>query len=185
MLGLLIVGIFVYMAVTPFRERELMRAGNTAAATVLGGALVALAIPLAALLATTGPLLDILVWGVVVVILQLVTVHRLAVDARHARHDRGGSGRRRDPACRRANLDRPVERGRDGASLINGLPIRKIRMLGFLRNFAGVKADNAVQAGVEALVRWDPEGASEAELRTMEQHLDDLGRQVAHGPSGL
>jgi chromosome segregation ATPase len=52
-------------------------------------------------------------------------------------------------------------------------------MLGFLRNFAGVKADNAVQAGIEALVRWDPEGASEAELRTMEQHLDDLGRQVA------
>ena len=52
-------------------------------------------------------------------------------------------------------------------------------MLGFFRNFVGVKADNAVQAGVEALVRWDPEGASEAELRTMEQHLDDLGRQVA------
>src|SRR5215218_7344826 len=52
-------------------------------------------------------------------------------------------------------------------------------MLGFLRNFVGVKADNAVQAGVEALVRWDPQGASEAELLTMEQHLDDLGRQVA------
>jgi DNA repair exonuclease SbcCD ATPase subunit len=52
-------------------------------------------------------------------------------------------------------------------------------MLGFLRNFVGVKADNAVQTGVEALVRWDPEGASEAELRTMEQHLDELGQQVA------
>src|ERR1044071_102669 len=52
-------------------------------------------------------------------------------------------------------------------------------MLGFFRNFVGVKADDAVQAGIEALVRWDPEGASEAELRTMEQHLDDLGRQVA------
>ena len=52
-------------------------------------------------------------------------------------------------------------------------------MLGFLRNFVGVKTDNAVQAGVEALVRWDPEGASEAELRTMEQHLDELGQQVA------
>jgi putative membrane protein len=73
-LGLLIVGILIYMAVTPFRERELMRDGNTAAATVLGGALVALAIPLSALLATTGGLLDILVWGVVAVILQLVTV---------------------------------------------------------------------------------------------------------------
>ena len=72
-LGLLVIGIFVYMAVTPFHEPQLVRAGNTAAATVLGGALVALAIPLAALLATTGPLLDILVWGVVAVILQLVT----------------------------------------------------------------------------------------------------------------
>jgi hypothetical protein len=52
-------------------------------------------------------------------------------------------------------------------------------MLSFIRNLVGVKADNAMQAGVEALVRWDPESASEAELRTMEQHLDDLGLQVA------
>src|SRR6478752_2773217 len=73
-LALLVAGILIYMAVTPFRERELLRNGNPAAATVLGGALVALAIPLAALLATTGSFLDILVWGVVAVILQLVTV---------------------------------------------------------------------------------------------------------------
>jgi chromosome segregation ATPase len=52
-------------------------------------------------------------------------------------------------------------------------------MLSFINNMVGVKADKAVQAGVEALVRWDPQSASEAELRTMEQHLDDLGRQVA------
>jgi putative membrane protein len=73
-LALLIVGIAIYMAVTPFRERELLRQGNAAAATVLGGALVALAIPLAALLATTGALLDILVWGVLALLLQLLTV---------------------------------------------------------------------------------------------------------------
>ena len=73
-LVLLIVGIAIYMAVTPFRERELLRQGNAAAATVLGGALVALAIPLAALLATTGALLDIVVWGVVALLLQLLTV---------------------------------------------------------------------------------------------------------------
>jgi putative membrane protein len=73
-LALLVAGIFIYMAVTPFRERELLRNGNPAAATVLGGALVAIAIPLAALLATTGALLDILVWGVVAVLLQLLTV---------------------------------------------------------------------------------------------------------------
>ena len=73
-LALLVAGIFIYMAITPFHERELLRNGNPAAATVLGGALVALAIPLAALLATTGALLDILVWGVVAVLLQLLTV---------------------------------------------------------------------------------------------------------------
>ena len=73
-LALLVIGIFIYLAVTPFHERELLRNGNPAAATVLGGALVAIAIPLAALLATTGALLDILVWGVVAVLLQLLTV---------------------------------------------------------------------------------------------------------------
>ena len=73
-LALLVAGIFIYMAITPFHERELLRNGNPAAATVLGGALVALAIPLAAPLATTGALLDILVWGVVAVLLQLLTV---------------------------------------------------------------------------------------------------------------
>jgi len=71
-LALLVAGIFIYMAVTPFHERELVRNGNAAAATVLGGALVALAIPLAALLATSGSFLDILVWGVVAVLLQLL-----------------------------------------------------------------------------------------------------------------
>ena len=73
-LALLVAGIFIYMAITPFHERELLRNGNPAAATVLGGALVALAIPLAALLATTAALLDIFVWGVVAVLLQLLTV---------------------------------------------------------------------------------------------------------------
>lgn len=73
-LVLLVIGIFIYMAVTPFHERELLRTGNPAAATVIGGALVALAIPLAALLATTGALLDILIWGIVAILLQLLTV---------------------------------------------------------------------------------------------------------------
>ena len=52
-------------------------------------------------------------------------------------------------------------------------------MIPFIRNLVGVKADQAVQSAVEALVRWDPKAATEAELRGMEQHLDALGRQVA------
>ena len=57
-------------------------------------------------------------------------------------------------------------------------------MLAFLKNLAGVKLDSAAQAGVEALVRWDPKSASEAELRTMEQNLDALGREVALARQG-
>ena len=52
-------------------------------------------------------------------------------------------------------------------------------MLIFIRNLLGVKTDQAVQAGIEALVRWDPQAATEAELRSMEQHLDELGLEVA------
>lgn len=52
-------------------------------------------------------------------------------------------------------------------------------MISFIRNLLGVKTDQAVQGAMESLVRWDPKSATEAELRTMEQHLDDLGRQVA------
>ena len=52
-------------------------------------------------------------------------------------------------------------------------------MYTFIKNLVGVKADNAVNSAVEAIVRWDPQSATEAELRTMEQHLDELGQQVA------
>ncbi|WP_448191947.1 hypothetical protein [Azospirillum sp. sgz301742] len=52
-------------------------------------------------------------------------------------------------------------------------------MLAFMRNLVGVKTDQAVRGAVEALVQWDPKSATEAELRTMEEHLDHLGRQVA------
>jgi chromosome segregation ATPase len=52
-------------------------------------------------------------------------------------------------------------------------------MLAFMKNLIGVKMDKAAAAGVEALVRWDPKSASEAEMRTMEQRLDELGREVA------
>jgi len=52
-------------------------------------------------------------------------------------------------------------------------------MISFIRNLLGVKTDQAVKGAMEALVRWDPKAATEAEMRTMEQHLDELGLQVA------
>jgi signal transduction histidine kinase len=55
----------------------------------------------------------------------------------------------------------------------------------FVRNLLGVKKDDAIQGAVDALVRWDPKAATEAELRTMEQHLDQLGTQVAQARAAL
>jgi len=52
-------------------------------------------------------------------------------------------------------------------------------MFTFIRNLVGVKTDAAVNSAIEAIVQWDPKSATEAELRTMEQHLDQLGLQVA------
>ncbi len=58
-------------------------------------------------------------------------------------------------------------------------------MLSFIRNLMGVKADQAVDGAVAAIVRWDPQSATEAELRTMEENLDEVGRQVAQARSSF
>lgn len=71
-LALLACGIGIYMLVTPFHERRLAGEGNVAAGVSLGGAVAALSIPLAATLATSQALGDILLWGVVALALQLL-----------------------------------------------------------------------------------------------------------------
>ena len=48
----------------------------------------------------------------------------------------------------------------------------------FIRNLIGVKQDQAFQRALDAIVKWDPEGASDAQLLTMEQNLDLIGRRV-------
>jgi putative membrane protein len=83
--GLLAIGVTIYVRLTPFHERELVAGGNAAAGTVLAGAILALAIPLAAMLATSGTLLDVLVWGVVALILQLLTLGVVALAMRNLR----------------------------------------------------------------------------------------------------
>lgn len=70
-LVLLGLGFACYTAITPFRERQMVRDGNAAAGAVVMGTLVALAIPLAAKLATSATVLDILVWGIVALVIQL------------------------------------------------------------------------------------------------------------------
>jgi putative membrane protein len=71
-LALLAIGAVIYTAVTPFHEFRLMRDGNVAAGIALAGTLVALAIPLAATLASSLVTLDILLWGAVALVVQLL-----------------------------------------------------------------------------------------------------------------
>ncbi len=85
-LALLAIGVLCYTAITPFREWRLVRDGNLAAGIVLAGAVVALAIPLAATLATSLVTLDILLWGLVALVLQLVTFGIVALLMAGLRH---------------------------------------------------------------------------------------------------
>ena len=65
-------GVALYNRITPFHERRLIAEGNVAAGIVFAGALIGLAIPLASSLAYSRATLDVLVWGIVAVVLQLV-----------------------------------------------------------------------------------------------------------------
>ena len=70
-LALLGIGLACYMVLTPFNERQLVREGNVAAGVVVAGTLVALAMPLAATLASSVAVLDIVLWGLVALLIQL------------------------------------------------------------------------------------------------------------------
>ena len=72
-LALLAVGWLCYMRLTPFHEFALIRQGNTAAGVVVMGTLIALSMPIAATLASSHVVLDIVIWGLVALIIQLVT----------------------------------------------------------------------------------------------------------------
>jgi chromosome segregation ATPase len=52
-------------------------------------------------------------------------------------------------------------------------------LLPFVRNFIGVKGDSAAAGLVKALVQLDPDSATVADLRTMEQDLDRAGGMIA------
>lgn len=71
-LALLGVGVACYTAITPFHEFRMVREGNAAAGLVVAGSLVALGIPLAATLASSLITLDILLWGAVALLVQLL-----------------------------------------------------------------------------------------------------------------
>ena len=71
-IAILLAGIWLYIWMTPWDEMALIRKGNNAAALSLGGAIVGLALPLAIAMAAGVSAYEIILWGPVTLILQII-----------------------------------------------------------------------------------------------------------------
>lgn len=71
-IGLLCLFILAYIFITPYRELVLIRNGNAAAAASLGGAILGFVLPLASAIAHSVSLLDMAIWGLIALIVQLL-----------------------------------------------------------------------------------------------------------------
>ncbi len=69
---LLVAFVAIYLYITPYDEINLIRANNTAAAITLSGAVLGFAMPIANVIAHSDTLLDLVVWGVIAGIVQLL-----------------------------------------------------------------------------------------------------------------
>src|ERR1700704_4639892 len=69
---LLALFVAIYVRVTPYREIALIREGNIAASISLSGALIGLVLPLASAIAHSVSPLDMVAWGVIALVVQLI-----------------------------------------------------------------------------------------------------------------
>ncbi|MFF7707905.1 DUF350 domain-containing protein [Pseudomonas sp. NPDC007930] len=63
---------FIYTRLTPHKEFELIREGNTAAAVALAGSLVGFALPASNIIAYSVSVLDFVVWVLIAAVVQLL-----------------------------------------------------------------------------------------------------------------
>ena len=68
---MLLIGATIYSLLTPYKEIHQIREGNSAAAVAFGGVIIGLAIPLAASMAASTSVRDIVLWGGATIVLQL------------------------------------------------------------------------------------------------------------------
>ncbi len=71
-LALLMAGCIVHILLTPMKEMQLIKAGNVSAGISVAAVIVGLAIPMTACLETAVSIYDLLIWGVVAILLQLL-----------------------------------------------------------------------------------------------------------------
>ena len=80
--ALLLLGVFlvIYLWMTPYPEIKLIRDGNAAASASLSGAVVGFVLPLASAIKNSASLVDMLIWALIALLVQLLAyflVHRL------------------------------------------------------------------------------------------------------------
>lgn len=71
-IALFVSALVLYVLMTPHKELDLIRAGNPSASLAFGGVVVGLAIPLGSCLAHSLGLFDLLIWGIVTLLFQLL-----------------------------------------------------------------------------------------------------------------
>ena len=71
-LCLLFIGITSYIFLTPVKELKLIKGGNLSASISFSGALLGIGIPLASSLSVSISILEIIIWGITAIILQLL-----------------------------------------------------------------------------------------------------------------
>ncbi|OYX29505.1 MAG: hypothetical protein B7Y99_13085 [Caulobacterales bacterium 32-69-10] len=71
-LVMLVLGATVYAFLTPYKEVQLIREGNAAAAISYGGVIIGLAAPLAVSLSASPSVLEIVIWGLATTAVQLL-----------------------------------------------------------------------------------------------------------------
>jgi putative membrane protein len=70
-LAMLAIFVWIYIHTTPYREIQLIRAGNVAAAWSLSGAVIGFVIPLASAITHSVAFVDMLLWGAIALLVQL------------------------------------------------------------------------------------------------------------------
>ena len=71
-LCLLFIGITSYIFLTPIKELKLIKNGNISASISFSGALLGIGIPLASSLSVSNSILEIIIWGLTAIVLQLL-----------------------------------------------------------------------------------------------------------------
>ena len=70
---LVILFLIVYGRVTPYKEFALIADGNIAASLSYGGALLGFALPLSSAISHSVSLVDMVIWGIVALVVQVIT----------------------------------------------------------------------------------------------------------------